>query len=579
MNMNRMIHNALWPCFALYLCLVLGGAAVAQNEAAALENQPTSSTEDSPELEPAERLALEQQQLAAKYQRFEEVLLRVAELAVSEDPERAALLRRTVAQSKEDMIGVQLDEIIDQLKSNRLANAIKNQESLQGDLAMLLDLLLSEDRNKKLDERKQQVKEWIKQVNKLIKQQRAVQGSTESGGATQRNAELQAKLAEQTGELSEEMKTADAEAEQSEGDTSGGKPSEADESEQEESASGEPSDEENADEAKSGEKGAEGKPGEGDSSESSEGEPSESESKEGSSSPGQPAGQPSPGGDSPGESQESQPSDPVQQRLEAAKQKMSEAERRLKEALREKAVEEQEAALRELEQAKAELEKILRQLREEEVKRMLGMLEARFRKMLDLQLAIYEDTLRLDNVPKEQWQRDEEIQAGRLSSRESELVLDAEKALAILSDDGTAVALPEAIDQMREDMQQVATRLAQNKVSEVTQTIEEDIISALEEIIAALEKAQADLEEQQQQQQQQQGQPSDPPLVDRLAELKMIRALQMRVNRRTARFSEMIEGEQALQPDLLEALQELSERELRIYRVLRDIVAGRTEGS
>lgn len=400
--MNRITQNALWPCLTLYLCLVLGGTAIAQDEAAAPENQPTPSTEDFAELEPAERLALEQQQLAAKYQRFEEVLLRVAELAVSEDPERAALLRRTVAQSKEDMIGVQLDEIIDMLKSNRLANAIKNQESLQGDLAMLLELLLSEDRNKKLDERKEQVKEWIKQVNKLIKQQRAVQGSTESGGATQRNAELQAKLAEQTGELSEEMKAADEEAKQSEGDPSGGKPGDAEETEEEKPDSGEPSDEESTDEGKPGEKESEGESGEGESSKSSDGEPSESESesKEGSSSPGQPGGQPSSGGDSPGESQESQPSDPVQQRLEAAKQKMSEAEKRLEEALREKAVEEQEAALRELEQAKAELEKILRQLREEEVKRMLGMLEARFRKMLDLQLAIYEDTLRLDNVPK-----------------------------------------------------------------------------------------------------------------------------------------------------------------------------------
>ena len=79
--------------------------------------------------------------------------------------------------------------------------------------------------------------------------------------------------------------------------------------------------------------------------------------------------------------------------------------------------------------------------------------------------------------------------------------------------------------------------------------------------------------------QQQQGQPADPPLVDRLAELKMIRALQMRVNRRTVRFSEMVEGEQAFEPDLLDALEELSARELSIYRVLRDIVVGRAEGS
>jgi len=362
----------------------------------------------------------------------------------------------------------------------------------------------------------------------------------------------------------EEAKEGDGEAGQRDSPSPDSKPTES-ESEAEEKPAGE------------------GKPGdespEGEKSESGDSESSESgdEPQEGSPSPAQPGGQPSPGEDSQ-DQQKSQPSDPVQQRLEAAQKRMQQAKDRLDKALRKEAIEEQEAALRELEKAKAELESILRQLREEEIKRMLGALEARFRKMLDLQLAIYEDTLRLDNVPREKWRRDEEIQSGRLSSRESELILDADKTLAVLSDDGTAVALPEAITQMREDMRQVATRLARNKVAEITQAIEEDIITALEEIIEALEKAQQDLEEQQQQPPQQ-GQPSDPPLVDRLAELKMIRALQMRVNRRTARFSRMIDSEGAATSELLEALEELDDREHRIYRVTRDIVVGRAEGS
>ncbi len=547
-------YKSCWVCPAIVLALAIGAAAKAQEDES-----------------PAERLALQQQQLAAKYQRFEEVLLRVAELAASDDPDRAALLRRTVAQSKEDMIGLQLSELVGLLKSNRLANAVKNQDALQHDLVMLLELLLSEDRHKKLDERKAQVKEWIKQVNKLIKRQRAVQGSTEGGGDTKRNADQQAKLAERTGELSGEMRKADEEAKEGDGEA-GQRDSPSPDSKPTESES-------EAEEKPAGE----GKPGdespEGEKSESGDSESSESgdEPQEGSPSPAQPGGQPSPGEDSQ-DQQKSQPSDPVQQRLEAAQKRMQQAKDRLDKALRKEAIEEQEAALRELEKAKAELESILRQLREEEIKRMLGALEARFRKMLDLQLAIYEDTLRLDNVPREKWRRDEEIQSGRLSSRESELILDADKTLAVLSDDGTAVALPEAITQMREDMRQVATRLARNKVAEITQAIEEDIITALEEIIEALEKAQQDLEEQQQQPPQQ-GQPSDPPLVDRLAELKMIRALQMRVNRRTARFSRMIDSEGAATSELLEALEELADREHRIYRVTRDIVVGRAEGS
>ena len=70
----------------------------------------------------------------------------------------------------------------------------------------------------------------------------------------------------------------------------------------------------------------------------------------------------------------------------------------------------------------------------------------------------------------------------------------------------------------------------------------------------------------------------DPqPLVDALAELKMIRALQMRVNRRTRQYGELVQGQQAEQPEVVEALRRLAERETRIHRVTRDIVVGRNQ--
>jgi hypothetical protein len=57
--------------------------------------------------------------------------------------------------------------------------------------------------------------------------------------------------------------------------------------------------------------------------------------------------------------------------------------------------------------------------------------------------------------------------------------------------------------------------------------------------------------------------------------LKMIRALQMRVNRRTERYSKLIDGEQAERPDLLEALDQLGSRQERIFRITRDLHLGR----
>jgi hypothetical protein len=62
-----------------------------------------------------------------------------------------------------------------------------------------------------------------------------------------------------------------------------------------------------------------------------------------------------------------------------------------------------------------------------------------------------------------------------------------------------------------------------------------------------------------------------------LAELKMIRALQMRVNRRTERYSKLIQGEDARQDELLDALRRLAEQEQRIHRVTRDLELGKNQ--
>ncbi len=143
---------------------------------------------------------------------------------------------------------------------------------------------------------------------------------------------------------------------------------------------------------------------------------------------------------------------------------MREAEKKLEEAQRKGAVEKQEEAIRELEQAKADLEEILRQLREEEIERMLAMLEARFPKMLQMQRDVLEGHVAAgQGARRPSATHNHEIEAGRLSSKEAEIVLEADKALMLLREDGTAVAFPEALGQARQDMQQVVERLARGQ--------------------------------------------------------------------------------------------------------------------
>jgi hypothetical protein len=205
------------------------------------------------------------------------------------------------------------------------------------------------------------------------------------------------------------------------------------------------------------------------------------------------------------------------------------------------------------------------------------MLEARFRKMLEMQITVYEGTLLLDRVPADQRGRNHEIEAGRLSRRESQIVIECNKALTILKEEGSGVAFPMVVEQVRDDMEMVVIRLAQDKVDGITQSVEEDIIAALEKLIEALQKAQKDKEQPPPPPGEGEGQPQDQPLIDMLAELKMIRLMQLQVNDRTKRFSRLTDGEQADKPELLEALDKLSEREQKIQKVTKDLSLGKNK--
>jgi len=264
---------------------------------------------------------------------------------------------------------------------------------------------------------------------------------------------------------------------------------------------------------------------------------------------------------------------------------MRQAREQLEQAQREAAIEQQEAAQQLLEQAKAELEEILRQLREEEIERVLAMLEGRFRRMLEMELRVQAETVRLSKTPAARRTRQFSIKVGTLRLDQWKIVLEVDKALTLLREEGSSVAFPEAVVQLRADMESVADLLADEKVGGITQAIEADIISALEEMIAALQKAQQDAEQRRNQPSPPPGgmvDPSDQPLVDSIAELKMIRALQMRVNTRTVRFANMLADVddpvgQATDDDLVRALRDLSVRQQRIHKVTRDIVLGKNK--
>ncbi len=551
-------------------------------------------------------LAAVEATLSDRYDRLELLAGRLAELSKATQPRRAELLQQLVASSREKDVPGRFEAIIEALREENLNDASVGQTSLQADLQAMLELLLQEDRDRQIESERQRISKYLAELNKLIRQQRGIKARTAGGDSEKELGDDQHRTADNAGELGDKIEATEGKS-KSDSDEAKNSQESSDKSKEgedspSEDAQGEPG--ESVPKESSQDKQSPGtpdKPGESQPSESPSGDPQQSQSPPGESNPSeskpgesqpsesqpnesQPSNSPpSESQGQPGESGQSSPSDSQQQpqspsekaveKLRQAQERMKQAEEKLKEAQRNEAVKEQEAALRELEQAKAELEKILRQLREEEMERMLVLLEARLRKMLEAQNEVYNQTIKLDESTSHVPQHELEIASASLGRKEDLIVGEADRALVLLREDGSSVAFPEALQQAREDMRSVAERLRQTKPDKITQGLEEDIIATLEETLAALQKALKELREQKASQQGSGGD-CEKPLVDQLAELRMIRALQIRVNRRTEFYDTVIEGDQTQEAELLEALNQLAERQEHIFRATRDLHQG-----
>jgi hypothetical protein len=360
-------------------------------------------------------------------------------------------------------------------------------------------------------------------------------------------------------------------------------------------AAGKPTDDKPTDDKPSEGKPTDGKPTDGkptdgkptdgkptDGQQPSEQQPSDGPASESSESSGQPG---QPGSEQPPQAAQS-PTERAKQKIEQAKQNMQEAQQQLEEAQRDGAVEKQRAAEERLREAIEELEEILRQLREEEVERSLASLETRLRRMLEMQNKVLEETRRLQEITGEGANRQVQIAASKLSQDERKILAEGERAHLLLREEGSSAAFPEAIEQLNMDIASVTDRLTAGDVGQLTVNIEQEIVQSLEEMVEALVQVQKDNQKKQQQQQQGQpppgGEPGDQPLVDKLAELRLIRTLQLRINNRTTTLSNLLADPndpvgQTAELDIQQQLQDLAGRQSNIQQVTRHIVVGKGE--
>ncbi len=278
---------------------------------------------------------------------------------------------------------------------------------------------------------------------------------------------------------------------------------------------------------------------------------------------------------SPSAADESQQADgqrqPGQQHVENAQQAMENAAAELDDEEPQRAERQQRKAEDDLAKALQEIEERLNQLREETREEKLRRLEARFREMLVRQQMA--TTLTSDLHDKLTYlgrlRRRDTLSLLRLATEERDISELGQQAYDLLLEDGTSIVFPEMVQDVREDLGRVAQLLEADETGALTQMVQHQIEDTLGELLDALKRSR----EQRESQGGGGGGGGNQPLLRKSAELKMLRAAQLRVNRRTIQF-DMIRGNDKLESFMKQEVQAIADRQAEItemtLRVLED---------
>ena len=527
MNIRSMIFAS-----SFFTCLWMWFGVVAQ-EPKSSDSEPDKKTV------PPKDLRDDALAISGRYARFERMLTQMADILGRQDPERADLLRRAIGRGREDQVKEDIEKVVELLSKSELGTATEKQTEIVASLETLLKLLQSEDRRSSVEREQERLNGLLTDVQSTGKSK---DGKSAKGKPTE-------------GKPGEEK--------QKDGDTEGTDPEGKDQE-----------DKKKGDREPKGDSTPDSKPGDGEpkDGESMDGKDGKSKGS-GSKSEQKSSGKKKSDGKSGEKSGKDEPKQtPGREQLENAQQQMERALEELKEQEREKALEHEDKALEELHEAASELEEMLKQLREEEKEMLLASLEARFQRMLAAETQIQEGTVSLAATPQKDWLDQYYGRCRELAQQQTELASECAQTVNLLKEDGTSVSILLAVEDIEADMGSVSGWLQESKVGDLTQSVQNDIIESLKQLIETTQKEMQEMKEQQQQSQQQEGPPQKPGLVELMAEIKMLRNLQLQVNRRTKQVDGLLQSASSEDlSSLKKQVHDLAVRQRRLIETAKEL--------
>lgn len=207
----------------------------------------------------------------------------------------------------------------------------------------------------------------------------------------------------------------------------------------------------------------------------------------------------------------------------------------------------------------------------------LSQLKQALRDVLARQQKISQSTAGLDKqVGDSKPRRSQRLSILRLGRDEKELADRARQSVAGRSE-SLGEILPGIVNQIADDLQLIHDRINELKIGEATQSRQREVEVAIEEALAALEKSSpkkadesvstsGNLPEGE----------SGPSRLPDSAELKLIRAAQLRVNRRTAEL-DVRRGDGPLTDDLKREADAISRRQAQVIEMARKVLEKQNE--
>ena len=264
-----------------------------------------------------------------------------------------------------------------------------------------------------------------------------------------------------------------------------------------------------------------------------------------------------------------------------ASEKMSSASESLSGAKAGKAAGQQEEAVEELEKGREKVEDTLEALQEAFRNQLIAYLKEKFTYMLAQQKSATSSTRSLDlklralnlaagGKQPEIGIKDRQL-AKRLAASELRLSTVCDDVLDVLSEDGTTLVFPEIVVELKADLEQTGGLLDNLQTGDSTRMIQKDIEDTVSEVLAALEEAaKKPPPPSPNKGREKKNQNSSAPLLAKSAELKMVRALQLRINRRTSRFDTSRKSVD-LSSEARSHLREIGRKQKEVEKLLRRI--------